>query len=333
MKYIDTEKFSRNLRKKGIDLTSRKILLTNFLGSEQEKDLTLRPNCEGFGRIHHFYRKKNNNWPSNPLPIDPALYALGKPPSDMIKVQVFQNAICSWRCWYCFVDNQLLSANPKFSYFKSADELLDIYMQEKVRPPIIDISGGQPDLVPELGLWFADSIHKRNLSKSIYLWSDDNLSNDYLWRFLSTEEIKRLASYNNYGRVGCFKGFDKRSFSFNTSADPDAFSLQFILMRRLIVSGFDVYGYITLTSDIDKNIEQKIIDFIDRLQHEVHELFPLRTIPLQIFEFSPTRGRMTQTHRRAMEIQKIAVDIWQVELSKRFSHTFRSRPIYGYSLK
>src|SRR6267154_1548523 len=182
LKVINTEKFSSALRERAIELANRRVLMTKFSGSEQEKDFSLPANCGGFGRIHHFRRNQGLDWPSNPLPIDPALHFLGYPPQDEIEVQVFQNAVCSWRCWYCFVDFDLLSANPDHSEFKTVDELIDLYLREPSGPSIIDLSGGQPDLVPEWGLWFADALATRGLDKKIYLWSDDNLSNDYLWR-------------------------------------------------------------------------------------------------------------------------------------------------------
>lgn len=332
MDYIDTDKFSSVLRKKGIDLVSNRILMTKFPNSDQAEDLTLPPNCDGFGRIHHFKRSMGLDYPLNPLPIDPALNALSLPAEDLIQVQVFQNAICSWRCWYCFVDFSLLSANPKHSEFKSAAELVELYLAENNPPPIIDLSGGQPDLVPEWSLWFADEIHKRQLSSKVYLWSDDNLSNDYLWRYLSREEVSRLASYKNYGRVGCFKGFDEESFSFNTRARPELFSQQFKLMRRLVDTGFDVYGYATFTSPSENDLEMKMKNFIDRLQSEVHQNFPLRTVPLRIFEFTPTKQRMNKDHVRAMEVQKQATDIWTLEINKRFGTDLRDKKIFEHKL-
>jgi uncharacterized Fe-S cluster-containing radical SAM superfamily protein len=252
---------------------------------------------------------------------------LGVPDVDEVQVQVFQNAICSWRCWYCFVDFELLSANPIHSDFKSADELIDLYLGEAYLPRIIDLSGGQPDLVPEWGLWFADALHRRGLDREVYLWTDDNLSNGYLWRYLDRKEIQRLASYPNYGRVGCFKGFDEHSFSFNTSAAPDLFKRQFLLMRRLVEAGFDVYGYATFTSDDDKKLPTLMADFVDRLQSEVHPLFPLRTVPLRIHEFTPTKSRMTPRHSRALSIQSDAVQAWSEELEKGFPAAVRSQRI------
>ena len=215
---IDTARFSAGLRRRGIDLENRRILVTNFEHSDEAKDFTLPPNCQGFGRIHHFRRLQPQPWPNNPLPIDPASKALGLHYADELRVQVFQNAVCSWRCWYCFVDFDLLSANPKFSEFKTADELIDLHLSEPERPAVIDLSGGQPDLLPEWGLWFVQALLRRNLQNSVYLWTDDNLSNDYLWRFLQPNEVKELVTFPNYGRVGCFKGFDAESFAFNTKA-------------------------------------------------------------------------------------------------------------------
>ncbi|MES1181707.1 MAG: hypothetical protein ABUL44_02835, partial [Flavobacterium sp.] len=53
-KNIDTKNFSQHLRSKAIDRENKKILITNFSGSDQEKDLSEPSNCNGFGRIRHF---------------------------------------------------------------------------------------------------------------------------------------------------------------------------------------------------------------------------------------------------------------------------------------
>ncbi len=304
---IDTDRFSSVLRVKGIDLEHRKVLLTRFSNSDQEKDMTLPTNCGGVGRIHHFRRTQGDVWPDNPLPIDPAAHMLRLPFTDELQVQVFQNAVCSWRCWYCYVDYALLSADRRHASFMSVKKLLDLFLAEKRQPRIIDISGGQPDLIPEWGLWLADEIKRRGLDQTFYLWSDDNLSNDYLWRYLSADEVDRLSSFVNYGRVGCFKGFDEHSFSFNTKADPELFRNQFSLAKRLVSAGFDLYGYATFTSDEDLEITGRMKDFVDRLQSEVHPIFPLRTVPLRIKKYTPMVKRMGEPEERAIRIQNIAI--------------------------
>lgn len=329
---INTETFSDDLRRRGIDIPTQSVLITKFAGSTQAEDLTLPPNCGGFGRIHHFHRDQGPGWPANPLPIDVVANFFHSAPCDSIQVQVFQNAICSWRCWYCFVDYDLLSGNRAHSEFKTARELLDLYDLEDGVPRVIDLSGGQPDLVPEWSLWVADELKYRGKSDSVFLWSDDNLSNDYLWRYLSTAELERLASYRNYARVGCFKGFDERSFSFNTRAEPHLFLQQFELMRRLLSAGFDVYGYVTLTTNDDSQISSRMARFFDLVQENIAPAFPLRIVPLRIRPFSPTKPRMTTEHERAMDIQEEAVNAFSEELAARFTVGERERRVFEHRL-
>jgi uncharacterized Fe-S cluster-containing radical SAM superfamily protein len=329
---IDTAKFSDALRSRGIRTAEREVLITRFYGSEQEKDFSNPSNCQGWGRIHHFRRSQGEGWPENPLPIEPAANALGVAMPDMLMAQVFQNAICSWRCWYCFVDYSLLSGDLTKSDFKTCSELVDLYSTEGAIAPIIDLSGGQPDLVPEWALWFADEIKRRHMERSVYLWSDDNLSNDFLWRYLGVEERYRLASFENYGRVGCFKGFDARSFAFNTGAEDAMFDVQFRTARKLIETGLDVYGYVTLTSLVDAHLTRRVSEFVERLQTEVHPFFPLRMVPLRIAEFTPTKTRMRPEYVRALEIQHVAVQAWREELESRFSQNDRCKRIFEHRL-
>ena len=142
-------KLSLKYREKLINKNNETILITNFHNTEQEKDFQNPTNCNGFGRIRHFTFTTNNYWPKNTLPIQPACNALKLEHNGAITAQVFQNAACNWRCWYCYVPFSLLSANMKYAKWVSVSELIDLYLQEKNRPPVIDLSGGQPDLIPE----------------------------------------------------------------------------------------------------------------------------------------------------------------------------------------
>ncbi len=157
-KTIDTDKFSTILRQKSVDLSSNRLLVTRLAGSEQELDLSAPTNCDGFGRIRHFRRLTSDGWPSNPLPIDPACKALGLKTTDDLTAQVFQNASCNWRCWYCYVPFALLNANLSHSSFLSASELIALYLNEVNRPMVIDLTGGQPDLVPEWVPWMMKAL-------------------------------------------------------------------------------------------------------------------------------------------------------------------------------
>lgn len=329
MRFINTIKYSNYLRRKGLNKEKNQFLITNFIDTLQYNDLTKKPNCSGFGRIHHFRRKAFSDWPMNPLPIDPACAALNLPKVDVLEVQLFQIAICSWRCWYCFVDNKLLCGDTRYSKYLSIEELIELYNAEANPPCVIDLSGGQPDLVPEWTYHFVKALEQKRNDKKIYLWSDDNLSNDFIWKYLTKEQVDYLSKASNYGRVGCFKGFDDYSFSFNTKADPSLFKKQFKIMKRLVDSKFDIYGYVTLTTNRTNDLYKNVKIFIDRLQNEIDPIFPLRIIPLKILNFTPTAHRITDEQKIALEVQYDVMKCWLEELNKRYSQKEINQPIYS----
>lgn len=328
---LNTEALSVKYRAAAVDPVRKRLLITNFHGTEQEQDFSEPANCQGFGRIRHFRRTTSTGWPTNPLPIDPACRALGLGPLEVLPAQAFQNAVCNWRCWYCFVDFKLLAATRKHSAWLTPRELFNLYLAEPDLPPMIDLTGGQPDLTPEWVPWMMEEVRSRGLEKDVYLWSDDNLSNDYFWRFLTDADHEFIAAYPKYGRVCCFKGFNAESFSFNTQADPALYAQQFELMRRLVGLGIDLYAYVTLTSPSRENIRDDLRDFVDRLQ-AVAERLPLRTVPLEIRVFTPMVGRMDDKKRLAMENQQLVIEAWTRELESRFSSAERGRSIVDVEL-
>jgi len=315
---IDTDQASSHFRNMAIDTAQRRLLITNLRGTEQERDLSEPANCNGFGRIRHFRRLTNPGWPDNPLPIDPALAVLGLPPSNQLRAQVFQNAVCNWRCWYCYVPFSLLAGSLRHAAWLSTSDLVELYLDQPDPPLVIDLSGGQPDLTPEWVPWMMAELKARELDQTVYLWSDDNLSNDYFWRHLSCTERNLVATYPMYGRVCCFKGFDAASFSFNTSAEPELFDRQFDLMRRLLNLGIDVYAYATFTAASSEGISEGMKRFVDRLQ-QLDENLPLRTIPLEIQTFSPVARRITPLRNDSLQVQRIAIEAWNQELWAQYS--------------
>jgi uncharacterized Fe-S cluster-containing radical SAM superfamily protein len=328
---IDTESWSERYRKAGIHLQDRQLLVTNFHGTEQEKDLSEPPNCGGFGRVRHFRAGDDEKWIHNPLPIEPARRAMSLPDSSGISAQVFQNAICNWRCWYCFVPFSLLNANPRHSAWLSPKQLVELYLAEPDPPPMIDLSGGQPDLTPEWIPWMIEELNRHGLSERVYLWSDDNLSNDYFWRYLTDADRQLVRSHRNYGRVGCFKGIDRESFAFNTGADAALFDNQFDLFRRFLELDLDLYAYVTFTTPNANGLEASLISFVDRLQ-ALHPLLPLRTVPLEILPFTPVKSRVRDEHTLAMRNQYDVLRYWRRELTRRFSSEVIAKNICDVSL-
>lgn len=331
-KLINTEYFSRVLRDRIIDLNGRKILITNYIGTEQENDLSEPANCDGYGRIRHFRYHTSEGWPNNPLPIIPAVRALGLPVVSQINAQVFQNAACNWRCWYCYVPFSLLSGDSRKAGWLSCSQLIDLYLSQEPIPKIIDLTGGQPDLTPEWIVWMMRELQRREIADKTYLWSDDNLSNDYFWQYLSEADINLISSYPNYGKVCCFKGFSPESFCFNTLAAPELYEQQFELITKFLKLNIDLYAYVTLTSISSSDAPNNVPRFIDRLQ-EIHKYLPLRTVPLEIKPFKAARKRM-QGHEQqdAIRNQWQAVEIWSKEIKQRFTSEDQSLAITDISL-
>jgi uncharacterized Fe-S cluster-containing radical SAM superfamily protein len=326
---IDTDAFSARLRDKAVRRTEGQLLVADFVGSGQEADLTEPPNCGGVGRIRHFRRSTAGGWPANPLPIDPAVAFLGAGDADEVRAQVFQNAACNWRCWYCFVPFDLLGGTK--GQWLTSRELVERYAAVEDRPPMIDLTGGQPDIVPEWTPWMMQALRQAGLEGSVYLWSDDNLSNDYFWQFLDDPTRRMMVEYAGYGRVCCFKGFDATSFAFNTEAAPALFDRQFDLFARLLSTGLDLYAYATFTGPTTEGLQARMRTFVDRLQR-ISEALPLRLVPLEIVEYGPVTPRLDPLRRESMNVQNVAVEAWRTEVDRRFSASDRAMRITDVAL-
>jgi len=329
---IDTIRASAQYRGRTLDRARERILMTKISGSSQEQDLSAPVVCGGLGRIRHFHRTTSEGWPENPLPIDPAAQTLGLGEAlGNIEALVLQNAACNWRCWYCYVPFNCLSADERYSEWASMRDLVDRYADLTVRPPVLDLSGGQPELTPEMTLWTMRALRDRGLAGESFLWSDDNLSEEYFWTALTEAEQQEITNYRNYARVGCFKGFDATSFSFNTMAEEGGFDRQFEIMRRSIKSGLRMYAYTTFTATTTRYLRAAMHTFVDRLQ-EIHPHMPLRTVPLEVQVFTPTSGRIRAEHLQALQVQNEAVAAWMEELGARFTAEERALPVYSVSL-
>jgi uncharacterized Fe-S cluster-containing radical SAM superfamily protein len=324
---IDTDTLAAKLRERTI-IGNDRFLITRFTGSMQEGDLSNGSNCQGIGRVHHFRSKSSDRWIANPLPQEVAAWKLRVPVEEVEDAQVFQNAACNWRCWYCFVDFDLLSALTSKAEYKSADELIELFLQEKNGSRIIDLSGGQPDIIPEWPIRMMETLTRRNLDSRYFLWLDDNLSVYYAWEYLTPKDFALMKTYANFGRVGCFKGFSPESFHENTMARPELLKRQIDIMSRWVELGIDIYGYITLTTSELGGMRASLRKFMDDLQNETYHSFLLRVVPLEILPFTPTIQRMKDLQERSIKNQYDVLAAWLDELDSRYSQKERELPIY-----
>jgi hypothetical protein len=163
------------------------------------------------------------------------------------------------------------------------------------------------------------ALRSAGLSERVYLWSDDNLSTDFVFTELTAKERELLGQYPHYGRVCCFKGFDAAAFTFNTGAAPSGFDRQFELFARYLELGVDLYAYVTLTGPSLEAVPDGIWTFMNRLQTVSRQL-PLRVVPLQITAFGPMLRRAVTADREvAFAVQEAAIAEWRTALATRFS--------------
>lgn len=247
--------------------------------------------------------------------------------------QVFQYAACAWRCWYCFVPNNLLNADPNHAKWFSTSELVELYSQVSNPPRIIVLSGGSPDLIPEWTLWMMTALKEADIDHNTYLWADDNLSTTYFLDKLSASDHEMMRNYPNYGRVCCIKGFDETSFAFNTRAEPEGYYKQFEILRSVLDLGLDTYGYVTLTSPHADHVTKKVANLIDRLQ-EINTDLPLRFVPLRIEVFAPVKQRLAcdPARENSLGVQEEAIAVWNSEIKRRFNVRSRAKLICDVKL-
>ena len=308
-----------------INVEKKQIYLPNFVGSEQNQDLSEVPNCQGYGRIHHFQSSTIDGWVSNPLPIYPAQKKMNLPFTDKLDAQIFQITSCNVNCCYCFVPQSMkrgVSTDGKWFYI---EELIDLFMEEKKRPNTIVVSGGNPELTPEIIVWIMKELDKRGISKNFYIWSDDALSGHYWGEYLTLQEIQYIQNYRNYGKVCCFKGFDDESIKYSAKSDI-SLDKQLEIFEMYMKLGIDLYGYVTFVTPNLNNIRKRIETFIIKLQR-LNFYLPLRMVPLPIEIFPSMEYKIPINIRESINNQFIVLEEWLNVLSRYYSSNEMHRPI------
>ncbi len=295
-----------------------RFLITE-VGTSEEDKIRLGVNCDGYGRIRRFMRNKDSDWIDNPLPFDPFSNSMGLERVNDLNVQVFQVAKCNLNCWWCFIPDEYKTCSMEHTRWYSADDLIELYIRDaKDISNVIDISGGNPELVPEFVLGMMQGLERAGVSDKVYLWSDDVLTTDYLFTKLNKKQIEYMTEYRHYGKVACFKGIDSESFSYNTCNSIGGFENQLSMAKRYIDAGFDIYFYIVLTMLDTNRIDERISALFDQLQKIAYYL-PLRIVPIKIKKFATNEHRFSVERNQAIENQYMVLEEWRNELSKRYT--------------
>lgn len=319
MKGCDPIEVAKRLRPKMIDLKNKRVLLANFAGTSQSTDFVKRHLIGDWARKKIYLKPREKNLPDIwKEPAGVASRNLGIPLEDCNATFTIQVKGCNLACWFCYVDDENKDGCPGKGVWISAEEILTAFLIDSRKSQydpnpdektnIIRISGGEVSIVPEIILWLIEAVEKWGLENHIYLWADTNLTTlNTFWGNLSREDIGKIASFRNFGIVGCYKGIDPESYHDNTGANPDAWMAQFLSHRLLIDMGFDVYSYLSPTiflknEEDEKNLERRLRDFIMTLQHVVDPAAAGRLYPLEIKSYSPMERRLNPARQKALEL-------------------------------
>jgi len=274
------ERNALSLRNKALNHDRRAIRLAYLLDSQQEGDISKPIIFDGYVRLHTFSEVEKPGWILDPLPTIPASSKLECSPQLVRNARILQLSACNLRCWYCFVDYKNLTPSSPNSKEVSVSDIISALQLYSNEPYVLDLSGGNPGLVPEWLVWTIEELLIQDLT-NIYVWIDDNLTINFYNRFLTNDQIALISSFPRFGSVGCFKGFDGTSFSFNTGLPESSFCKQFSNFKSLFSYNWDIYGYVTFTTPSDKDLQKRIELFVNALQ-EIDTMLPLRVIPLEI---------------------------------------------------
>lgn len=328
---FDSRIWGDRLRERAIRPLTKEVMLAKIPPEEVQGSKYAHINCDGYGLVRRSVTARPD-WPKIDIVPELAAAKLGVTESETMSTQIFRDGICNFRCWYCFVDYKYMAANPRYGQFMTADNMVEMYATEQDRPKVLCLSGGQPDLLPEWTKWTMEALEARGMDKNTYLWQDDNLSSDSLWRHMSRPDIDYMRQYRNYGRAACLKGISPQSFYENTGSAPQNFETQLRTLKGIVDEGFDVYPYLVmLTSDLQA-AHTDVRSLVDRLQ-QIHHYLPLKVFPSKVVEFPQTTRRMQPQQHNMLTNQSDVLDIWSEELAQRYSGPELSYPKSQISLK
>ncbi|MDW9970420.1 hypothetical protein GOB98_10515 [Sinorhizobium meliloti] len=307
------------LRDKLVRRAEQQILVAHLIGSHQAEDEYSYVNCEGVGR-ERVYTSFQLHFDERQRP-GPAAARFGRLETGRpIRTQVFQVAGCDLRCWYCFVDFQLLSGLNNRGRWLTAQDLFELMKSSGEYPPVIELSGGQVELVPEWTLWMMRELERLRLDGEIAVWSDDNLTSDFFWRFLSPTEQSYVKSFPRYSRAVCLKGFDEESFEVNTGFPGEIFLRQIEILNRLISEDFPLVIYLTVVDKArpDEVVEAKMASFAQILE-AIRPGLSRDVIPLRMASFRNMMRRANSHRLEMFGLQRARFCAWQKTVETHFA--------------
>ena len=342
------------------------ILLANFLGTEQQKDIEAKTLL-----VEDFFRIK-----INVKAFDEAeRVKQGKPPFDFkdsaavframadefdipywafcalkgVKLRdctntlVYQLKACNLHCPWCYVDDG--NKNGKVdgsSRFFSISEIVDAYERERSSAPhCLRASGGEPTLAVEQWPALLGELERRSLSSTVFVQGDTNLTTgSWIARLIERGELDnavlyKVAEHPNFGLLCSFKGTDRESFCAATGIPrPELHDEQFNSLALFVEAGIECYPFI-----YDPNPDT-LESFMERGARAFGEGFWLKSWIFRLKLYSPERARLKASgidpdsyQARLDENFARSEDIMRELIWKKYGLDYKAVPRTGIALK
>ncbi|MFH0831578.1 MAG: radical SAM protein [archaeon] len=368
MEYIDNLlKLRNNVARKNKGVLE--ILLANFSGTEQQKDIEARtPVVNDFFRvkinIKAFDEKEmqkrglhavdfHNNvevFDAMTREFDMPYWAFVKlknvPLADLQNTFIYQLKACNIHCPWCYVDDKNKNGvQDNNSRFFSIPEIVDVFEEKRKEQKLYNLrpSGGEPTLVVEQWLELLREVKKRGLGKDVYVQGDTNLTTGHF--IDSIEEkgeiekdlLEKVAEHENFGLLCSFKGTDLESF-LEAAGMPEQYSFleeeRWYAFEKLLKAGVDAYPFIYNPNP------SSVKQFMEKGAGKFGEGFYLKTWILPLKLYGPEKERLARKGVNPADYQKQLDDrfskseeIMQGLIWKEYGLNYKAVPRTGIKLE
>lgn len=356
-----------NLRKNVVGRNGYfEILLANFLGTEQQKDIEARtPVVNDFFRVkinvkafdEKEMQKKNLHaadfhdneavFKSMREEFDMPYWAFFKlknaPLKDLKNTFIYQLKACNLHCPWCYVDDSNKNGEEgNNSRFFSIPEIVDVFEAEREKQKLYNLrpSGGEPTLAVEQWLYSLQELERRKINKEVYIQGDTNLTTGHFIDFLIDKGeieknlLEKIADYDNFGLLCSFKGTNTVSFWEATGADPELHQEQFYSLKKLVGAGIDCYPFVYSPEPetLERFMEKGAGIFGDGFYLKTW-IFPLKLYGPEKARFE-AKGINSELYQKRLDDNfKKSEEIMQNIIWKKYGLNYKAIPRAGLKLE
>ncbi|MBU0505665.1 MAG: radical SAM protein [bacterium] len=299
------------LRNRLITHDGEGVMVANLLGSLEEKDNPEQILMDGLARKKTSFIRGTRKWHEVLVPLKPAAQALKTEEEGCQESLLVQVGACNLRCWYCFVDVNLITGAKDYTKELSVDKVVE-YLKDHQQYKILHISGGEPLLSIEFIQKLQTQLKACLDKKAPYLWMETNLTvSPYDLPIECYSKLETVFQNKKVGVVGCFRSFVPDEYSKTIGGLDVNWYKQFSVARDLTSLGADFYSTVVLMTNDFRNVESKIKYFFDTYIKYLGEQKMNRLLPIEIRRYTPTKERLDDEYEKLIQSQYDVLPIWK----------------------